>query len=267
MRDYTELDVAVEDDVFRIAFDDPDHYNPISPEVHEELSFVFRDAARSDARVVVLTGNGDSFSSGGDLDRMEDRLGDETSFDIPLDQGLRLYDDILTCPQPIVARVNGHAIGAGATFALICDIVVASEDAKIGDTHVAAGLVAGDGGQAILPLLTSFNGAKEMLLRGEVLTAEEAAERGLVNHVVPPADLDEATEEVVHDLASGPQKAIQYTKLTTNAWLKFAMNMTLLPGLALSGKARMESDDHEAAVRAFLEDREPNFPSGRDPDE
>ncbi len=112
----------------------------------------------------------------------------------------------------MIAKVNGDATGLGATLALFCDIVMLSEDARIGDPHVNVALVAGDGGAVIWPLLTSLNKAKELLMTGELLSAEEAKELGLVNHVVPADELDNATDEMVEKLATGPQTAIRYTK-------------------------------------------------------
>jgi enoyl-CoA hydratase len=263
MQEYMHLDVSVADDVFRIAFDNPERRNPINGNVHEELSRVFRDAAESDASVVVLTGNGDSFSAGGDLDWMEECIEDSWEWDKGIVEHVRIYEDILSCGKPIVARVNGDAVGAGVNFALMADIVVADETAKIGDVHVNAGLAAGDGGQIIFPFLTDVHTAKEMLMTGKIVTGEEAAEMGLVNYAVPADELDEKVDELVDELREGPQLAIQYTKLTINALLKEAANTNLLSGLSLEA-INQKYPDHEEAVDAFQNGRRPDFPSARD---
>jgi enoyl-CoA hydratase len=139
-----------------------------------------------------------------------------------------------------------------------------SDDARIGDPHVKVALAAADGGAVIWPLLTSMNKAKEYLLTGDLMSAEEAVDLGLVNYAVPPEELDERTDEMVEKLATGSQTAIRYTKKTLNAWLEFGNNLALTRGLALEATGQ-QHPDHEEAVEAFLEKRRPNFPSGRDP--
>lgn len=266
MREYSALDVSLRDDVFRIAFDDPENGNAVSAAAHEELTDVFEDARReSAARVVLLTGNGDAFSTGGDLDRMKRRI--EAPEDDPFEESLReaetIVRSLLALEKPIVAKVNGHAIGLGATLALFCDLAYMSTDGRIGDPHVTAGLVAGDGGAVIWPLLTDMHTAKEFLLTGETASADEAADIGLVNEAVRPDELDARVDEVVDDLASGPQTAIRYTKVALNEWVQLGVSNVLRESLAYEAISQRDPD-HEEAVDAFLEDREPRFPSGRE---
>lgn len=268
MREYTALDVSLRGDVFRIAFDDPENRNAVSADAHEELTHVFEDARRaSGARVVLLTGNGDAFSTGGDLDRMKQRI--EAPEDDPFLESLQeaetIIRSLLALEKPLVAKVDGHAIGLGATLALFCDLAYMSTDASIGDPHVTAGLVAGDGGAIIWPLLTDMHTAKEFLMTGKTATAEEAAEIGLVNEAVQPDELDSRVDEVIDDLASGPQTAIRYTKVALNEWVQLGLSNILRESLAYEAISQRDPD-HEEAVDAFLEDREPRFPSGRDPE-
>lgn len=265
MREYTSLDVRMEDDVFRIAFDRPDDNNASNPVMHNELSTVFRDAYESDARVVLLTGNGDSFSAGGDIEYMDERNKNPESYswEDTLREGEEIIESILNLEKPLIVKVNGHAIGLGATIALFGDIVIASEDAKIGDPHVKVGLVAGDGGAVIWPLLTDVHTAKELLMTGKLLSASEASEIGLINRAVPSEDLDEEVDELVDELASGPQTAIRYTKMAINKWIRTGAKDIIRESLALEGISQRHPD-HEEAVEAFIEDREPDFPSGRD---
>jgi enoyl-CoA hydratase len=265
MREYDHLDVSQEGDVFRIAFDNPDKQNPINGHVHEELSHVFREATVSDAKVVVLTGNGDAFSAGGDIDWMQECIEDTWEWDKGVTEHVRIYEDILSCGKPIVARVNGNAVGAGINFALICDIVVATEDAKLGDVHVNAGLAAGDGGQVIFPFLTDIHTAKEMLMTGKIVTGKEAEEMGLVNYAVPADELDDKVDEVIDELRDGPQLAMQYTKLMVNQLIKNALNTNMLSGLSLEA-LNQKYPDHEEAVDAFRNGRRPDFPSANEDD-
>lgn len=263
MRNYDHLDVSLDDDIFRIAFDRPDQKNAVDADVHRELTHVFRDASESDARVVVLTGNGSAFCAGGDVESM--REWDTGDFDRMRREGERLIHDMVNLAKPVVARVNGDAIGLGATLALFSDIVIAADDARIGDPHVRVGLTAGDGGAVIWPLLTSMSTAKELLMTGELVSASRAEELGLVNDVVSAADLDECVDEMVDKLASGPQQAIQYTKSALNAWLQLGTTLALGQSLALEGLSQ-QHPDHEAAVEAFAEGERPDFPSGRSRD-
>jgi enoyl-CoA hydratase len=264
--EYDHLDVSMEEDVFRIAFDDPERMNPIGDDVHHELAYVFKDAYDSDARVVVLTGNGDVFSAGGDVEGMKVRLeGEGEPFHETIRDAEEVIEDLVNLDKPIVARVNGHATGLGATLALFCDIVVAVEDAKFGDPHVKVGLAAGDGGAVIWPLLTDMHTAKELLMTGDVVPMTDAEEMGLVNYAVPREELDEKVDELVHKLATGPQHAIRYTKLALNSWVQLGVNNVLRQSLALEYMSEKQPD-HRAAVEAFIEGEEPVFPSGRDPD-
>lgn len=269
MRDYEYLDLSIDDDVLTIAFDRPDVMNAIKSEVHKELTYVFKDAYEADARVVVLTGNGPAFSAGGDLEGMKDDIENPDPTVAPFADSVRegeeIIEDLVNLEKPIVAKVNGDAIGLGATLALFCDIVIASEDARIGDPHISAGLVAGDGGAVIWPLLTNVHFAKEFLMTGDLLTAEEAAEAGLINRAVPAEELDAEVDEMVHKLATGPQLAIQYTKMAINKWVQNGVTDILRESIALEAISS-QHPDHEEAVDSFLERRTPHFPSGRDPD-
>lgn len=268
MRSYDTLDVSREEDVLEIAFDQPEQYNAINLDCHEELAHVFDDAAESDARVVVLTGNGDAFSSGGDIEEMKSRLdADDTDAIVDsIQDGYDIIQGMIQLKKPIVARVNGHATGAGATIALFSDIVVMAEGAKIGDPHVNAGIAAGDGGAIIWPLLTDIHTAKEFLMTGRLVGASEASEMGLVNYAVPPAELDEKVDELVDELATGPQTAIGFTKVAVNGWLELGVSNMLRESLALESLS-MADPDHAEAVHAFLEGRDPDFPSARDRNE
>lgn len=266
MQGYEHLDVSLDDDVLTIEIDRPDNLNAVNDPLHKELSTVFSDAYETDARVVVLTGKGDAFSAGGDVNWMKDNIENPENFHKTMREGEQIVEEIVNLEKPIIAKVNGDATGLGATLALFCDIVMMSEDARIGDPHVKVALVAGDGGAVIWPLLTSLNKAKELLMTGDLISAEEAKELGLANHVVPADELDDRTDEMIDKLASGPQAAIRFTKKTLNSWLELGNNIALQRGLALEGVGQQHSD-HEEAVDAFLESRRPNFPSGRDPEE
>jgi enoyl-CoA hydratase len=205
-----------------------------------------------------LTGAGDSFSAGGDLLDMRARKADTRYHMRMLDEGARIINSLLALPKPIIARINGHAVGLGATLALFCDITVAADETKIGDPHVRVGLTAGDGGALIWPLLVGFARAKEYLLTGKLLNASHAAAIGLINHAVPIAELDAKVEEFVEWFTNGPTEAICLTKAAINQALQKQAATMLEAHLGLECRS-IFSDQHDEAVEAFLERRKPNF--------
>lgn len=267
MDDYTDLDVRLEGDVFRIAIDRPERANAIRDITHEEFTHVFEEARESDARVVVLTGTGNAFCAGADFEylKRQREKGMPEAFE-QYRRDIDLVRDMLDLEKPIIGRINGAATGLGATIALFCDILIASEDAVIGDTHVRAGLVAGDGCTVIMPFLIGMNKAKELLMTGELVPAPEAEELGLVNYAVPAEKLDDKVDEMADKLASGPQFAVGYTKLALNQWLQQGVDDFMLESLALEGLSQRH-EDHEEAVKAFLEGRDPEFPTARGSDD
>ena len=172
--------------------------------------------------------------------------------------GVNLLLNLLRIPKPIVVALNGHAVGLGATLALFCDIVVASDETKIGDPHVKMGLVAGDGGCIIWPLLLGVNKAKELLMTGDLLSGNEAERLGLINHCVPQDQVMSKALEIAHNLANGPAKAIQWTKMSINRRLISHVNM-ILPTSTGFEYLSMHTKDHLEAASAFIEKREPKF--------
>jgi enoyl-CoA hydratase len=135
--------------------------------MHEELSRVFLDAQRDDqSDCIVLTGTGKAFSGGGDIHWLQWAAADQKRFERVVIEAKQIIFSMLDVEKPIVAKINGHATGLGATLALFCDVIFASETAKIGDPHVSIGLVAGDGGAVIWPQLIGYARAKEFLMNG-----------------------------------------------------------------------------------------------------
>jgi enoyl-CoA hydratase len=159
----------------------------------------------------------------------------------------QLIWDLLDVEIPIVAAVNGHAMGLGASIALLCDVIMMADTATIGDPHVRVGIVAGDGGTAIWPLAVGPARAKEYLLTGDPLTAAEAERIGLVNRVVPAADLDAAAMKMAERLAAGAPLAVRYTKLSVNKLVKDALNVAFDTATAYE-LVTFHSEDHQEAL-------------------
>ncbi len=237
----------------------PETRNAITPELDAELLRLFYDVdADPESNVLVLTGAGRSFSAGGDLAQMRAGVEDMTLFETGAKNGKRILQMMLDCEKPIICRMNGDAVGLGATLALFCDIIIASEDARIGDPHVRVGLVAGDGGAVIWPQLVGYARAKQYLLSGDLMTAKEAQQMGLINFAVPAAELDAKVDEWADKLAQGATKAIRWTKNVINIGLKQVLVSMVDAGFALESMSSRQPD-HREAVEAFVAKRKPDF--------
>ncbi len=259
MRDYSKFDgfkVEKQGPVGIVTMNQPESLNAFTVKLHRQAEQIFHEMAyEEDVNAFVLTGAGKAFSAGGDIKAMQEGVFAKVT---PPEEPIRLIFNLLKIKQPVVAALNGSAIGLGATIALFCDIVVASDQARIGDPHVSVGLVAGDGGCIIWPLLIGMNRAKEMLLTGKTLKAEEAKSIGLINHCVPPSEVMPKALEIASSLASGPTKAIQWTKMSLNKKLLQDVNL-ILPTSTAFEYLTMYSEDHKEATSAFLEKRKPKF--------
>jgi enoyl-CoA hydratase len=230
----------------------PDSRNAFDLAMHDELpdALAFaRDDAGSD--LIVLTGAGRAFSAGGDLDHIARNAAEPERFDHEIAQARRIVLTLLDIAKPVVCRLNGHAVGLGATLALFCDIVIAADSAKIGDPHVGIGLVAGDGGAIIWPQLIG-------LVTGELLTATRAAEIGLINHAVPAEALDATVDACCQKLLGGAQLAIRRTKALLQIELRRITTALLDQGLAWEGET-VRTADHREAIAALREKRPPRL--------
>ena len=257
---YQTIKVQKDGKVAILTLNRPESLNAVNPQMHSELEDIWAEVTRDDSvNAVVLTGAGKAFCSGGDVKGMDARSSGKQFADrVPLRNASRLMRGMLEVEQPIIAAVNGHAVGLGATLALFCDIIIASEAAKFGDTHVRVGLVAGDGGAVIWPLLCGIAKAKEYLMTGDLMTAAEADRIGLLNHVVPPDQVMPKAMEMAHRLANGPTRAIRWTKLSCNKRLWDELNLVLDASLAVESLS-FYTEDHKEASRAFVEKRAPQY--------
>lgn len=257
--DYQTLLFERRQRVLTITLNRPEKLNAVDALMHEELARVFVDASNdADSDVVVLTGAGRAFSSGGDIDWMQSMIDQPALFEKTSREGKQIVFSLLDCEKPVIARLNGHATGLGATIALFCDVIFASESAKIGDPHVSVGFVAGDGGAVIWPQLIGYARAKEFLMTGDLMSAAQAASIGLINHAVPPEELIDRVDQFADRLASGATKAIRWSKISANIGLKQLAHSIMDASLAYEAMSNVSSD-HQEAVNAFREKRQPVF--------
>lgn len=245
-----------------VTLNRPDALNAVNLELHDELPEALAFAGQDqDSDVILLTGAGKAFSAGGDIAHMEHNAINPHLFDHEARQAKRIVFALLDIEKPVVCRMNGHAVGLGATIALLCDVIFAAVGAKIGDPHVGIGLVAGDGGAVIWAQRIGLTRAKEYLLTGELVSAQKAAEIGLINHCVPASELDAAVDTFCQRLLDGAPNAIRWTKVLTNMELKRIAGAVMEAGIAYEAVS-VRSADHREGIAALKEKRKPNF-SGR----
>jgi enoyl-CoA hydratase len=257
--EYEALSVSVEREIATVAMNRPAALNAVDARMHSELARIFVDLnADPEVSVVVLTGLGRAFSAGGDLDWMRHMIDVPSEFERSNREAKQIIFSLLDCEKPLIAKVNGPAIGLGATLALFCDIIFASQKARFADPHVAVGLVAGDGGTVIWPQLIGYAKAKEFLMTGDSISADEAERVGLINHSLPDEKLNETVDNFARRLASGACKAIRGTKISINIGLKQLASVMLDASLAYEAQSA-RSADHREAVTALREKRQPRF--------
>jgi len=256
---FSTLDFCRNDHVLHVTFNRPEAMNAFDDVMHGEFErFLMEVPADSDTYVIVLAGAGKAFSAGGDFDQMQQIIDDPSLMYVSAMAAKRLIGLFLDVPQPIIAKVNGAAVGLGCTLALFSDLIYAADHAQIADPHVKAGYVAGDGGAVIWPQLIGYARAKEYLLTGDALTGKEAAAIGLINRAVPAEHLDAAVDEMAQKLARGARRAVQWTKATVNVGLKQLAASIMDAGMAYESLSN-QTEDHAEAVRAFRAKRAPEF--------
>jgi enoyl-CoA hydratase len=248
-----EILVHADGPVRIVTLNRPEQANAVNNSMHTAFARLWdRLAEDRDARAVVLTGAGSVFSAGGDLvEWLETHVENPVTRREGMRDARRIVRDMIEFPLPIVAAVNGPAVGFGCSIAVLCDIVLMSDRAFLADTHVASGLVAGDGGSVLWPLLMSLLRAKEYLLLGEKIRAERAVELGLANRVLPDAELKEGALALAHRLAALPARAVQDTKRTLNLHAQRAITGILEYGISAETEC-FTTDEHRQAIDRFL---------------
>lgn len=248
--------VARENGIVRVTLNRPDKKNAIDFDMWSQLTEVFREVAQNPTdRVMVLSGAAGNFCSGIDLGSGRDDPRHQ------LDRmqyygtvGIALHE----IPKPVIAKVDGVAVGAGMNIALGCDLIVASDRARFSEIYTKRGLSVDLGGSWLLPRLIGLHKAKELMLLAEVIDAAEAERIGIVNRVVPQDELDAFTENWATRLAAGPPLALQMTKRMVNSGLQLSLS-EILHWEAMAQTANGPTEDLREAMTAFAEKRPPVF--------
>jgi enoyl-CoA hydratase/carnithine racemase len=223
-----ELEVLADGAIRIVTLSRPEQLNATNHALHQGLADLFPQLdADPEARAVVLTGAGRAFSAGGDFAYLDVLSTDDALREETLVDARRIVTGMVRCRLPIVAAVNGPAVGLGCSLVALSDIVFIAESAYLADPHVVVGLVAADGGPVTWPLLTSLQLAKEYALTGERISAHRAAQIGLANHVCPDSSVMDEAMACARKLAAMPRRTLEDTKRVLNLHLERAVLATL----------------------------------------
>ncbi|MCU1452033.1 MAG: Enoyl-CoA hydratase/carnithine racemase [Acidimicrobiales bacterium] len=247
------IEVEADGAVRIVRLNRPEQLNATNRELHRGLAELWPQVdADLEARAVVLTGNGRAFSAGGDMSYIDELTKDAGLREESLVDGKAIVTRMLACRVPVVAAVNGPAVGLGCSLVALSDIVFMAEGAYLADPHVAVGLVAADGGPITWPLLISMQLAKEYALTGDRIPAARAAQIGLVNHVCPDGDVLEQALACAHRIAKLPRRATEDTKRLLNLHMERAVLATIDFALAAEDRS-FTSPELRANLDRFLD--------------
>lgn len=259
---YQALKLHLVDGIMTITLSNPSRRNAMTPEMSEELAVIWGDLwIDPEVKLVILTGEGNDFCSGADVSRLSKRAAgppvgnpiNHTSY-----LAKRHVYGILDLEKPVIAKIRGVAYGAGINMAMACDMAFAAEGARLCDSHVKSGMVAGDGGVLLWPLLIGMRKAKEFLMTGEPVPARLAEELGLINRCVPDAELDHVVDAMARKLMALPPHAVNYTKAALNTAIKQMTGAAFESSLGHE-LYTMRMDDFKEATSAFVEKRPGEF--------
>ncbi|MCW5908798.1 MAG: enoyl-CoA hydratase/isomerase family protein [Chitinophagales bacterium] len=256
---YNTVLFSIESGICRITLNRPDVFNSFNEELSAEFIDALKKATKDEAvRAVVISGEGKAFCSGQDLKDIKGEVGNRSLGDSVLRRYNPMILAIREMPKPVICRLNGVAAGAGASLALACDIIIASESASLIEVFSNVGLVPDSGSSFFLPQLVGYNKAFELITLASKVSAQEALQLGIVYKVVSAEELDNAVNELAQRYAAGPTKSYAITKRMLNKAYCATLNEMLQQeyyGQEMAGR----SEDYKEGVTAFVEKRKPNF--------
>jgi enoyl-CoA hydratase len=223
-RDFSSLQFhAPEAGILELVMANKGRLNSASEAMHRDLALVWRAIDTDDAvRAVLVRGEGANFSSGGDFDMIDRMIEDEATLIRVWKEASDLVYNLINCSKPVVSAIRGSAVGAGLAIALLADVSIAADDARILDGHTRLGVAAGDHAVIIWPLLCGLAKARYYLLMNKPLSGAEAERIGLIAMAVPDARVIDDAFEVARTLAAGSSTAVRWTKHALNNWLRLA---------------------------------------------
>ena len=250
--------VKVEDHVGTITLNRPEAMNYLDLIMSGEIEKTLRDFEKDEeVRALVITGAGRGFCAGGDIKTMQQKR-TVREWMARLEGVTGCIKAMVNCPKPIIASVNGPAVGAGCNLALAADLIIASEKAVFGEVFTRIGLIPDCGGFFLLPRRVGLTKAKELIFTGKTINAQEAAQMGMVNRVVSAEALGDETRKLAEELAGGATLAIGMAKRLLN--LSFQSDLEAILNAELTSQTMLRyTEDHSEGVQAFREKRKPNF--------
>lgn len=256
--DFETLLLAVADGVATVTVNRPEALNALNTQVFTDLANCLSGlATREDVRVIVIRGAGEkAFVAGADIKEMEGMS--RAQAEARSWQGMRLYDQIRNQPQPVMARINGYALGGGMLLAMACDVRVASEQARFGYPEIRLGIFPGTGGTVLIDRLFGAGAARALCLTGEHFSAQRAYELGIVTHLTEPEALDAETDRLATLMAGYSPIALRELKTVLNASLERDFESARALEIAAYGRC-FDSEDRVEGMRAFTEKRAPKF--------
>lgn len=258
---FNTIILSRKESIATITLNRPEVLNALSPQMFQDLTDAFDELAKDDTvRVVVMTGEGRAFCSGGDVQLDVAAISHMSAFEWR--EYMRgqhaLIMKIAQIEKPVIAAINGVAVGGGCDLALASDIRIASEKARLGQVYIRMGIAPDLGGAYFLPRLVGSGRAKLLIFTGDLIDAREAESMGLVDKVVPAEELESTVGDLAKRLSKGPTKAIAMAKVAINR----SLNMDLESALDYVGNLNfslLQTDDYKEGFKAFLEKREPVF--------
>jgi 2-(1,2-epoxy-1,2-dihydrophenyl)acetyl-CoA isomerase len=250
--------VSLENGIKRITINNPSRRNALGFDAFQYLTEIIKQSSEDETKVIVMTGAGDAFCAGADVQGFGsgDLTQDVTaSLRAGVNPGIQAMRNL---PKPIIARVHGHAAGVGCNYALAADIIIASDQAFFGQVFVKIGLMPDGGGTYFLPRAVGYNRAFELMALGDPLPAQAAFEMGMINRVVPVAELDATVDALAQRLANSPGIALGKIKAGLNAGLQADL-AAALEFEAINQGDCFRSEDFKEGVAAFLQKRKPDF--------
>ena len=256
--EYENILFEKQDGYVKITLNRPDVMNALSSGLMREMQAAIRESESDDAiRAVVITGAGRVFTAGGDLAEQKSLGGDATKIGRWLEGIKESFAVLYACSKPTVAMVNGLALAGGIELIQLCDLAVASEDAKIGDQHINYGLMGGFCSVPMLPRIIGVKKAKELLLTGSWISGKEAERIGLVNRAVPADKLEEATNELVGKLTDKSPLLLKVTKDLVNKTIEMDLDSAIELGFLSTMHLLQTGEDVKEGWAAFEEKRKP----------
>ena len=260
---YKALKLSLNDGIMTVMLSNPARRNAVTQRMSDELATIWEDLlVDPDVKAIIFTGEGKDFCSGADIGQLIGDGSEGEKATCYVNRATRYARKhvigILDCEKPEIAKERGEAYGMGLSMALACDMVFVSDTARLCDSHVKIGLVAGDGGVLLWPLAVGIHRAKEYLMTGEPLDGKKAEEIGLVNRCLPDDQLDQHVQSMVEKLVSLPPHAVNYTKASLNLVLKQLASTAFEASLAYEVYT-MKMDDVGEATKAFAEKRKGRY--------